>query len=56
MTRTTRNHKKYLNLFENDLLIIHRGDADQLAAMYEQNIMNDEARLVLDALLAILED
>ena len=31
MSRITRNHKKYLNMFENDLLMIHRGDADLLA-------------------------
>jgi len=54
MSRITRNHKKCVNLFENDLLIIHRGDTDQLADMYERNIMNDEARLVVDVLLAMV--
>lgn len=54
MSRITRNHKKYLNMFENDLLMIHRGDADLLADIYERDIMNDEARLGMDTLLAMV--
>lgn len=56
MTRTTKDHARCVRLFESDLDIIHRGDADQLAAIYQADKMNTEARLVLDALLAMAED